>query len=444
MSRRRKPNSPSGFVYRPKVTRTDKSGKKVTTFSRFYWARYRNENGDPVQEALKNSNGQGITDKTVAQKVLQNRLEYVQRAAAGLIDRYVENAKLPMQTVITRYIRHLKARCGTELHATKTQSRIEWVMAQGKVTRLGEFRADRVSAALDALATGEHAPMTRNPMGERLGRSPKTINEYRAAVYGLGKWAAGIEDLIPKNPVDLIPVRSANGDIRKKRRALTADEALRLLSVSGPRSLWYETLLLTGLRVAEIEQLQWGDLRLDANPPCIELRAGTTKARREDTIPMRKYLAARLEVLRPSDAKPTDHVFRTTPTRETFRRDCDRAEVNYRPDQRGRTVDRHALRTTFITWLSVYGTLPRTAQMLARHSDLQLTMGVYTDTALLAGSEAIETLPDLSQAVPKGSESPAKTIEIASQSVAPDVALECVIEGLEASAPVTETFCQTA
>lgn len=426
---RRKSSSPSGFVYRPQVTRT-KNGEKGTTHSRFYWARYCDETGKKVQIALKNSNGQGITDKAVAERVLQKKLEYIQRAAAGLIDPHIEHAMLPMATVVSQYIDHMKARGTTDLHVTKSEARIDWVVKQGRITRLGEFQADRIVAALDDLAMGKNAPATKNPSGGATRRSPKTLNEYRAALFGLGKWATQVARYVPSNPVDGVPVRKKGNDIRKRRRALTLEQIGRLLDVSGSRSLWYELALYTGLRVSEIRKLQWGDLRLDATPPCIELRAETTKAKREDTIPLRKSFAAKLALIRPHNTKPTAPVFRSTPTRETFRRDCDRAGIDYSPDQRGRTIDRHALRMTFVTMLSVFGVAPRVAQKLARHTDLKLTMNVYTDAGLLVGSEAVEALPEFRAA--------------GSTSVAPGVAPECVTEGPEASSSVTEALDQTA
>jgi hypothetical protein len=64
-------------------------------------------------------------------------------------------------------------------------------------------------------------------------------------------------------------------------------------------------------------------------------------------------------------------------------------------DERGRTVDVHALRTTFGTLLSKTGAAPRTAQEAMRHSDIRLTMGTYTDPKLLDVAGAIEALPAL-------------------------------------------------
>src|SRR5262249_16683472 len=48
-------------------------------------------------------------------------------------------------------------------------------------------------------------------------------------------------------------------------------------------------------------------------------------------------------------------------------------------DDRGRTLDVHALRHTFGTMMSQAGISPRVAQAAMRHSKLDLTMNVYTD-----------------------------------------------------------------
>src|SRR5262249_45328808 len=62
-------------------------------------------------------------------------------------------------------------------------------------------------------------------------------------------------------------------------------------------------------------------------------------------------------------------------------------------DDRGRTLDVHALRHTFGTLLSAGGGAPRTAQAAMRHSDINLTVNVYTDPALLDVRGALDALP---------------------------------------------------
>ena len=62
-------------------------------------------------------------------------------------------------------------------------------------------------------------------------------------------------------------------------------------------------------------------------------------------------------------------------------------------DEQGRVVDFHALRTTFITNLSRSGVAPKTAQLLARHCDINLTMNTYTMLGVMDTAAAVETLP---------------------------------------------------
>jgi len=70
-------------------------------------------------------------------------------------------------------------------------------------------------------------------------------------------------------------------------------------------------------------------------------------------------------------------------------------EVVVKTDDRGRTIDIHALRHTFGTHLSKAGVPLRTAQAAMRHSDPSLTANVYTDPKLLDVAGAVASLPDL-------------------------------------------------
>ncbi len=73
-------------------------------------------------------------------------------------------------------------------------------------------------------------------------------------------------------------------------------------------------------------------------------------------------------------------------------------------DDRGRTVDVHALRHTFGTLLSKGGVAPRTAQAAMRHSTINLTMNTYTDPKLLDVAGAMDALPALPLGVDSRSE----------------------------------------
>ena len=84
-------------------------------------------------------------------------------------------------------------------------------------------------------------------------------------------------------------------------------------------------------------------------------------------------------------------------------------------DDRGRTLDVHAVRHTFGTLLSKGGVAPRTAQAAMRHSKIDLTMNVYTDPRLLDVGAAIESLPELQLDAPEDRSQRAKATGTDSQ-----------------------------
>ena len=84
---------------------------------------------------------------------------------------------------------------------------------------------------------------------------------------------------------------------------------------------------------------------------------------------------------------------------KTLNRDLAAAEID-KTDDRGRTIDVHAMRHTFGSMLSVAGVAPRVAQSAMRHSTIDLTMNVYTDPRLLDLQGAIDQLPTLTFAGP--------------------------------------------
>jgi len=65
-------------------------------------------------------------------------------------------------------------------------------------------------------------------------------------------------------------------------------------------------------------------------------------------------------------------------------------------DESGRFRDFHSLRHTTGTYLAASGVQPKVAQALMRHSDINLTMSLYTHTLSGQEAEAIAALPDLS------------------------------------------------
>jgi hypothetical protein len=142
--------------------------------------------------------------------------------------------------------------------------------------------------------------------------------------------------------------------------------------------------------------------RLDLTPgaECVFLEAKNEKNCAGSTVPLRADLAADLRRwIAEKKLAASDRLF-TVPAglRLILDRDMRAASIPKR-DDRGRTIDVHAMRTTFGTMLSTSGTAPRTAPSAMRHSDIKLTMNTYTDPKLLAVREAVERLPSFGLSV---------------------------------------------
>ena len=85
----------------------------------------------------------------------------------------------------------------------------------------------------------------------------------------------------------------------------------------------------------------------------------------------------------------------TKRTSDMIKADLEDAGIPY-VDDADRYADFHSLRHTTGSLLAASGVHPKIAQSIMRHSDINLTMSLYTHTLRGQESEAIENLPDLS------------------------------------------------
>ncbi|GMU37715.1 MAG: hypothetical protein AMXMBFR22_19060 [Phycisphaerae bacterium] len=378
-----------GTLYRPVTTRTV-GGRKVKRKAAFYWARYVDADGGRCCHALTLPDGGRVTDKDVARSVLDAILKRVERESAGLVDRTLEAARTPMRVVLADFIRHLRRKGTGRAYTRQALASIKWMIDHAAMERLADFREERIDKALGKLADA--------------GRSVKTVNEYRGICFALARWAMTTARLLDRNPVEAVPRRKARGesDIVKVRRALTVEEAGRLLNVAGTRRAYYAVALWSGLRWGEIAALEWRDADLTSDRPAIRLRAEATKAKRADVLPLHSDLADVFGRLRQAVpfAKPTDRVFTRPPTLRTFKLDLDRAGITWRKDDHddGASIDRHALRTTFVSWLEAAGVSGTAKRLLARHAAVGVTERHYTDARLLDLWAEIRKLPPIPKA----------------------------------------------
>jgi integrase len=216
------------------------------------------------------------------------------------------------------------------------------------------------------------------------------------------------------------------GSRKGERYAEVRSEVRERLALLGrERALIYKTLVLTGLRKGELASVTVAQLYLDPPNPYIALSAADEKNGVGSNIPLRDDLTADLrswlseKLQRFQDESrlfvgpvpvrlPPETLLFDVPDKlcKILARDLVAAgiaqliEVNGKPridkrDDRGRTVDVHALRHTFGTFMSKGGITPRTAQAAMRHSKIDLTMNLYTDPRLLDVRGALSALPSL-------------------------------------------------
>ena len=224
------------------------------------------------------------------------------------------------------------------------------------------------------------------------GLSPKSVNDLLGSMRTFLLWMKR-ERLVLVDP--LAEVRKvANPGAGSFRRALSADDIQRLLEKAPPhRARVYLTMVYTGLRRTELAGLKWGDFNFEANPAQLKVPSSLSKNRKESTHHLRPEVVTAVQALRTKRSKPEDFVFRgLIPRVPTFQKDLAAAGIPFE-DARGRRVDIHALRKTFGTLLAANGVSPRVAMELMRHSDMKLTMGVYTDVAQLPVIQETARLP---------------------------------------------------
>ncbi len=237
----------------------------------------------------------------------------------------------------------------------------------------------------------------------RLDYNPTTYNLWLGSLQQFCRWVVrnGLADRDP-----LRPLRKRNGhvDRRRQRRALTEEECRVLLvtthrsrrpcKMPGPERAWlYALMLNTGLRIGEVGRLRGADLCWTDCGAHVVVPPEVSKHRREDTIPLpRDFALAFRELALLAGSEPIFDL-PANPSR-VFKRDVADAGIA-RLDARGRTVDLHALRHTYVTNLVRTGAHPKVVQRLARHSTIALTMDVYSHVFTAESVRAVSGLPSL-------------------------------------------------
>jgi site-specific recombinase XerD len=286
---------------------------------------------------------------------------------------------------------NLKNKGNTSEYSRKAFMRIQAVLAGCDMNVLSDVSASRVQKFL-----------ADEIQAKRMGR--KTANHYIGAIKTFFRWLVQ-DGRGYTNPVEYISFLDTAQDDKRIRRPLTAEEMRKLLAVTaaGPvrqcipgrdRAMHYETAAMTGLRAGELRALKVRDFDFGAN--VVRLAAKYTKNRREAVLPLKSGFAERLKIFL-SGKLPDCLAFKTAAgghENRVLRQDL--AAAGILEVDAGKVFDFHSFRVFYASMLAEAGTSPKTAMELMRHSDIRLTMSIYSFVCRESLTTAISTLPDLS------------------------------------------------
>ena len=376
-------------------------------------------------------------DKGAALQKLAELEREVARGKAGLIDPYAVHRESSINVHVAAYEAHLLNNEGvSQKHLKETMRRLHFVLRDCGAVILSDLRADAVENVLRSLASEQEN-------GTKPSARARTRNTYLASARAFARWcvASGRVETDPLAPVRVLQAKKgkgrshhlvAVGPVRRKRRPLTEPEIARLLDAAQrrplreamtvrtgerrgqvvgnvrpnirarlellgwERSLMYLVMIYTGLRRGEVAALQVCHLQLEGTSPRIELPGEMTKNGAPAAIPLRSEMVEELVRWLTATGKTNNEPVFRVPVElvKILKRDLALAGIPYK-DEHGRTIDVHALRHTTATLLSRAKVPPRVAQQLMRHSDIKLTMQVYTDVSRLDETAALAAMPSL-------------------------------------------------
>jgi integrase len=222
--------------------------------------------------------------------------------------------------------------------------------------------------------------------------APKTLNDYLAGASALFGWLMRNE-IASRNPLARVCKVDVRGNERLRRRAFTPGEFASVIAVAGQYRLALLTAYYTGLRRGELSQLQWADVQRKTEGTFIIVRAATAKNRCTKALYVPTWFARELAHSKTPGAADGDLVLPPgkVPSIWVFRTLLKRAGVPYK-DALGRQADFHAIRRSLNTHMAQNGVDPHTRKEIMRHSDLRLTLDVYTDPTALPTIAAMEKL----------------------------------------------------
>ena len=224
-----------------------------------------------------------------------------------------------------------------------------------------------------------------------------TRADYLSAAKGFTRWMQRM-GYAERDPLAILQVQQ--GTPTRKRRALSEDEQRKLVQaaetgpdrygIPGPaRALLYRLALGTGLRASALRRLRVEDV--DFAERLVVARSGGASNKKSTPKPISRRLCEAIaeHVERRAGEAPLLDTPDPANWARMLRADAKDAGV------RREGLDFHALRHTFGTTLARQGVHPKTLMSLMDHSDINLTMRLYTHSFPEDETQAVTRLPEL-------------------------------------------------
>ena len=330
-----------------------------------------------------------FTDKTASTRRLSDLQREADQRAAGVVTVEMGHAATPVKRHAADYLAALQLSGVKPDHHAITTNLLNRLVADAGWAALADITADSLRAFVTRLLAG----------GLTVSYGNKFINVAKAFVHWMLR-----ERRIGADP--LAGVKRGNEKRAKKRRArrpLHEHELVALLAAEVAdtgrnlharrslveRRLPYALAAYAGLRRAELADLRWGDLRLHAPVPFVQLREEQTKNGKADALPLHPYLLGLLRSADPGDEDAP--VVATVPDIKTLKKDLARVGIDF-ADAKGRRADFHAFRHTLATNLSAAGCSETNKRAMMRHADESVTDG-YSHARLAELADVLARIP---------------------------------------------------
>jgi integrase len=394
-----------GDVFRQKYTRDG----VTKTLRKWYGEVPDPDGGKPQRVALS-------TDKQASRSMLGRLERKAERRRAGYTDDFDETRQVPIEGLVGDYLGYLKLKGDGERHIADTRRILPIVLKSCGFDTLARFNA----SALDGYLTRMTRPDGSPP-------SARTKNTHRQAVMGFSNWCVE-KAKIQFNPLERST--KAVGETVIERRALPEAQLRTLFEVARERplrekmlvrtgenkgklvgvvktetrdkldrqgrmrALLYRTAFYTGLRRGELRAMQVKHVILDGDDARVMLPGTLTKNGRPAKLPLRSDLASDLRAwIRDEHLTSNDPIFPVgRDVAKHLKRDLRAAGIPL-VDENGRIFDFHAFRKCTATYLNKSGVPITTARDILRHSNIELTAGIYNDGELHDLRGALDRLP---------------------------------------------------